>query len=72
MFSEHLVDSEKKKKQVIEIFARKCKKKQKFFQNTRLEAARRSSGGRILDSCSTENLENQGEKYFTESIAQQL
>lgn len=61
-----------KEKPAIGIFARKSKKKQKPFQNTRLKAARRSSGSSILDSCSTKNLENQGEKYFTENSAQPL
>ena len=44
-FSEHLVASAKSKRQAIEIFAKKGKKKQKLFRNTPSEAPRRSSGG---------------------------
>ena len=44
-FSECLVASAKSKKQTIEIFAEKSKKKQKSFRNTPSEAPRRSSGG---------------------------
>ena len=43
--SEHLVASSKSKKQTIEIFAEKGKKKQKPFWNTPSEAPRRNSGG---------------------------
>ena len=44
-FSEHLVTSAKSKKQTIEIFAEKGKKKQKPFDNGLSEAPNRSSGG---------------------------
>ena len=44
-FSAHLVASAKSKKQVIEIFSEKGKKKQKPFQNIPSEASRRSSRG---------------------------
>ena len=44
-FSEHLVVSAKSKKQTIEIFAEKGKKKPKPFWNTPSKALRRGSGG---------------------------
>ena len=44
-FSEHLVASAKSKKQAVEIFAGRSKRKQNPFRNGPSEAPRRSSGG---------------------------
>ena len=60
------------KKQAIEIFAEKGKKKQKPFRNRPSEARGGVMKGSIRNSSSTKNMGNRGKKYSTETTAQQL
>ena len=61
-----------KKKQTIEIFAEKDKKKQKPFRNTPSEAPKRSSGGHYSKFFLEKDMGNHGKKYSTETTAKRL
>ena len=69
-FSEHLMASAKLKKQAIEIFAEKGKKKQKPFRNTASEGPRRSSGEQHSKFDLDKRYGKSRQKYSTETTVQ--